>query len=195
VIDERLRSPYQRFCLDPFLKHTQVKRLNPIFLTALACLLGVALLPLLAFGYKLISLIFLLLSGFLDTLDGSVARATGRATPRGAAVDIVSDRLVESAVIIGLFAFDPTGRALPCLLMLATCLICVTTFLIVGIFSQNQSQKSFHYSPGLMERAEAFFFFAAMILFPSAFFVLAYLFSALVLLTAGLRMKEFISRE
>jgi archaetidylinositol phosphate synthase len=194
VIEEHLRASYQRVCIDPLLKFRAIKRLKPERITLLACGFGVALLPLLALGSPLLSFCFLLLSGFLDTLDGSVARLSSRATARGAALDIVSDRLVESAVIIGLFAINPSLRALPCLAMFTAVLICVTSFLIVGIFSENHSEKSFHYSPGLMERAEAFLFFGAMILFPSAFVPLAYLFSGLVLLTAAVRMVEFLRR-
>lgn len=52
-------------------------------------------------------------------------------------------------------------------------------------------EKNFHYSPGVMERAEAFIFFIAMMLWPSAFGKLAALFSVLVLFTAGIRLHQF----
>ena len=67
----------------------------------------------------------------------------------------------------------------------------MTSFLVVGIFSENKSQKGFHYSPGLMERPEAFLFFAMMMLLPTLFSALALLFTFLVFLTAGLRVLEF----
>ena len=57
--------------------------------------------------------------------------------------------------------------------------------------SPNQTEKSFNYSEGIMERPEAFIFFALMILFPNWFPVLASLFSALVFLTAMIRVLEF----
>jgi hypothetical protein len=77
------------------------------------------------------------------------------------------------------------------LLMLGSILICVTSFLVVGIFLENTSQKSFYYSPGLIERAEAFLFFVLMILFSKAFSILAVIFSILVFLTAALRLYQF----
>ena len=75
--------------------------------------------------------------------------------------------------------------------MLGSMLLCITSFLVVGIFVANDSHKSFHYNPGIMERAEAFIFFIAMMLWPSAFVGLAMLFSLLVTLTAIIRLTQF----
>ena len=86
---------------------------------------------------------------------------------------------------------DPVHRALWCFLMLGSMLLCITSFLVVGIFVANDSHKSFHYNPGIMERAEAFIFFIAMMLWPSAFVGLAMLFSLLVTLTAIIRLTQF----
>lgn len=61
----------------------------------------------------------------------------------------------------------PQERGLWCMLTLGSMLLCITSFLVVGIFTENQSQKSFHYSPGLMKRAEAFSFFIAMMIWPA----------------------------
>lgn len=191
MIETNLRKHYQKCCIEPLLRLQLIRKFHPHFLTALACLSGICVLFSLAFGYPLTAFFCLALSGFLDTLDGSLARHTGIPSEQGAAFDIVADRIVEFAVILGLFFLEPQARALPALLMVGSTLICITSFLVVGIFTQNTSEKSFHYSPGLMERAEAFLFFALMILFPAFFFYLSYLFSALVFLTAAIRMFQF----
>ena len=62
---------------------------------------------------------------------------------------------------------------------------------MTGIFIANDSQKGFHYSPGIMERAEAFIFFIIMMLWLKAFTFLAVLFSFLVTLTAIIRLYQF----
>ncbi len=142
-------------------------------------------------GLPLAAIAFLLLSGYLDTLDGSLARRCNKTSPFGAALDIISDRIVESAAILGLFLVEPGARGLPCLMMLASTLLCVTTFLVVGIFTQNTSEKGFRYSPGLMERAEAFALFIAMIALPSAFLFLSWLYTLLVMATALIRLYQF----
>ncbi len=194
MIESILRSSYQKVCIDPLLKLKFLNRVHPIYATLAGCIAGVSVAPCLILQKPLLALVFLSLSGFLDTLDGSLARHHKRTSDVGAALDIFSDRVVEFAVILGLFWTDPAIRALPCLLVLGSILICITSFLIVGIFTQNGSQKSFHYSPGLIERAEAFLFFAAMIAFPTNMPLLSYVFSTLVAITACTRMLQFTTR-
>lgn len=101
------------------------------------------------------------------------------------------DRIVEFSAVLALYLFDPQHRATLTILMLGSILLCITSFLVVGIFSNNTSQKSFYYSPGIMERAEAFLFFIVMTLFPDYFNFLAAVFCFLVCLTALIRLFEF----
>ena len=192
MIEDTFRKQYEKLCVEPLLKVQSLHRVHPIFLTCMACLAGVAIAPVLAFGFSLSAFFLLLFSGFLDTLDGSLARHLQLSSSKGAALDIVCDRIVESAIVLGLYMVEPSSRALPALLMLGSILICVTSFLIVGIFTEKVSEKSFFYSPGLIERAEAFIFFAVMILFPTLYTPLAYIFSFLVFLTAAIRMYQFL---
>ena len=88
------------------------------------------------------------------------------------ALDISSDRLVEFAIVFGLLIIDPSTRAIPAALMLGSILVCVTTFLIVGMFTDNHTQKSFFYDVGLMERAEAFFVFCVNDYLSSTFLII-----------------------
>ena len=190
MIDSYYRQAYQKVCVEPVLPFFY--RLSPQTLTLSSCLLGLIVCPLVILDLPWVAFLALLLSGFLDTLDGSLARYLNLVTSKGAALDIVCDRIVESAAIIGLFFVAANIRALPSLVMLGSILLCITTFLVVGIFIENQSMKSFFYSPGLIERGEAFIFFSIMILFPSTFMIAAYLFSALTFFTAIFRLWEFM---
>lgn len=149
--------------------------------------------PALFFHQKILAIMLLALSGYLDTVDGSVAREMGRTTNFGCALDITCDRIVEIAIVFGLCSYAADQRALWCLGMLASILLCVTTFLIVGIFTPQATttNKSFHYSPGLIERAEAFIIFLLMILIPSWFTGLALIFCLTVCYTALYRLYEF----
>lgn len=190
MIETYLRPTYQYCVVNPIARKTQ---LSPVKITYFACLTGILVVPALMLNLPKIAIMLLLISGFLDTLDGTVARMTDKTSNMGGVLDIVSDRMVELAVIIGLFFVDPGNRALGALAMLGGCYLCVTSFLVVGIFSPNQSEKGFHYSPGLVERAEAFIFFIAMILWPDYFSLLAYLFTGLLLLTSYLHIRQFFS--
>lgn len=194
MIETNLRKTYQKICIDPVLRIKGLQKVHPIFLTYFAGFLGIGIFPALAFGFPLLAFALLVISGFIDTLDGSLARHYEKSSPEGAALDILSDRVVEFAIILGLYCVDPSSRSLPIIFMLGSILICVTSFLIVGIFTKNDSEKSFYYSPGIIERAEAFIFFAIMILLPSTFFFLSYLFSFLVFLTAFIRIFQFLKK-
>ncbi|MDE4940495.1 CDP-alcohol phosphatidyltransferase, partial [Francisella tularensis subsp. holarctica] len=69
------------------------------------------------------------------------------------------------------------------LLMMMSIIVCISSWLLVGIFSQNESSKSFYYSPGLIERAETFIFFIVMFLFPNRVGVLGLIYTLLGLWT------------
>lgn len=195
VIDSFTQTYYQKKITSPLAKSSFLKGLSPSFISICALLSGV-LIPVSYLHEKtFLALLFLLLSGFLDSLDGSLAREQKKTSPRGAVLDIFCDRCVESSIVFALFAYAPHERAFLSLLMMCSILLCITSFLVVGIFSQNESYKSFHYSPGLMERTEAFIFFFIMLLFPSTFPFLAISFSSLTLFTALFRLYQFIKLD
>ncbi|OJW46626.1 MAG: hypothetical protein BGO67_04925 [Alphaproteobacteria bacterium 41-28] len=190
MIELYIRPTYQKILGDPLA--LMIGRVfSPNSVTLLSVLSGVCIILALLSDQLTLAILLLMLSGLLDTLDGTVARLFHKESPYGTALDIIGDRIVEVSIVLGLFLVSPETRAVASFAMLGSILICVTSFLVVGIFSKNESHKSFHYSPGLMERPEAFAFFGVMILFPDYFQILASFFSFLVLLTAILRMIEF----
>ncbi len=195
MIDSHYRAPFQKVLIEPFIPYFLKTDIHANQLTLLALLSGIAVIPCLAMGLNVLAVACLLLSGYLDVLDGSVARRRRETSSYGAVFDIVSDRIVEFSVVFGLYLVDPESRGVLCMLMLGCVLVCVTSFLVVGIFEENEGEKSFHYSPGIMERAEAFIFFSLMILFPSFFGLLASVFILLVSLTALVRVKEFATQH
>lgn len=194
MLETILRPFYQKIVVDPVAQKI-ASHLKPNQITLLGLVIGCAALPALWLHQNILSCILLLISGYLDTLDGTLARLTKTISIKGSVLDIICDRVVEVAIILGLFSIDPTHRGWPTLGMLASILICVTSFLVVGIFTKNHSGKSFYYSPGLIERAEAFIFFITIILLPRFFIGLAIAFIVLVLLTAFLRIMQFYQQE
>lgn len=192
MLEQNLRHHYQKWFVDPIAKAFQ-HHINPLYITILSGLLGLLVIPALYCSKIALALLLLVASGYLDTLDGTVARQTKTSSAFGSAMDIVTDRLVEISAVIGLWLVDPIHRGLLSLLMLASMLLCITSFLVVGIFTSNDSHKGFHYSPGIMERAEAFIFFILMMLLPIYFVPLSILFIILVMLTTAIRLIEFRS--
>lgn len=193
MIEAYLRPIYQYYIVNPVANF--FKKLSPEWITYSACIIGTLVAPLLVLGLLKTATIFLLISGFLDTLDGTVARLYKKATEMGSILDIISDRAVELAVILGLFAMDPVHRGWQALAMLGSLYLCMTCFLVVAVLNQGPSQKGIYYSPGLVERAEAFLFFILMIWLPSYFNFLAMAFTTLVFFTSYLHIKQFINAK
>ncbi|MDF1760733.1 MAG: CDP-alcohol phosphatidyltransferase family protein [Coxiellaceae bacterium] len=174
----------------------QSKRITPNGLTYAAGITGILSAICIGFAWPWIAVLLLIISGLLDVLDGTLARLTQLSSHFGCVLDIVMDRIVEFSIIAGLFSVDSHHRAALSLAMLGSTLLCVTSFLVVGIFSQSENNgKGFHYSPGLIERAEAFIFFIAMILLPSWFSGLAIAYTILVLVTTIIRLVQFKHHE
>ncbi len=75
--------------------------INPNTLTLLGLLISIAAAIYFAKNEVLTAGSLLLLSGFLDALDGAVARENGRTTRFGGFLDSVCDRFADAAVLIG----------------------------------------------------------------------------------------------
>ncbi len=79
--------------------------LSPTALNFLGLGFGVAAALIISQGYFSLALIFLILSGLADALDGSVARELGIDSKFGAFLDSVLDRYVDTCVLLGIAAY------------------------------------------------------------------------------------------
>lgn len=197
MLEQTIRPYYQRCLVDPLVKNlTKGTEISANSVSVAACLIGLLLIPALWAHFPVIALMCLWVSGYLDTVDGSLARARNQDSEKGSVLDIIFDRVVESAIFIGLYLYAPNERGLWVILMFAATYLCITSFLLVAVFRRGRrTDKSFYYSPGIIERAEAFIIFSAMIVWPNHFILFAVGYSILVLLTAVFRIKEFLKYD
>lgn len=138
---------------------------------------------------KVLAVLFLWLSGFLDAVDGTLARKTKTSSPFGTVMDIVFDRLVEISLIISLsikYSKNPNFF----LVLACSIILSMTIFLTVGAVSEKKGEKAFYYQAGLMERTEGFIMFTIMIVFTKYVDILALIFALLIFYTAIQRFKE-----
>ncbi|PPA70565.1 CDP-alcohol phosphatidyltransferase family protein [Jeotgalibacillus proteolyticus] len=156
--------------------------------TVFSFIIGVSAGPLVYVGQPLAAVILLWLSGYLDAVDGSMARKT-KTSPFGTVMDVTFDRIVEISVILGV-AFLYPHILWAALLLMASIVISMTIFLTVGNVSENNGVKSFRYQAGLAERTEGFIFLTVMMLFPSILLWSTLAFLAVELFTAGQRFLE-----
>lgn len=156
--------------------------------TKIAFAIGVSSGPLIYFDQPYWAVFALWLSGFLDVVDGTMARKT-KPSPWGTLLDVSFDRMVEISVILGLaFRFPDAMWAL--LLLSATIVISMTVFLTVGALSDSQGVKSFYYQAGLAERSEGFILFTLMIVFSTHLVAITLVFFAIQLFTISQRLLE-----
>jgi len=103
--------------------------------------------------------IFLLISGFFDLIDGSVARATNKSTAKGSFIDSTYDKLAEIIVFIGI---SVGGLANPVI-----CLIAISMSMMVSYSRAKAESLGIDLKGiGLGERAERLLVIAVMGLIP-----------------------------
>jgi choline kinase/phosphatidylglycerophosphate synthase len=77
-------------------------RIHPDVISAVASVTGLVAAWLLGIGAGVVGAILTSLTSILDGMDGEAARLQERATPRGALLDGVLDRLTDAAIVAGL---------------------------------------------------------------------------------------------
>ena len=82
--------------------HSPLTRMNPNSISFTASIIGVIAAGFFMFGHSATAGLLLLLSGILDTLDGTVARLGERSSKFGATLDSSLDRYVEMFVFMGI---------------------------------------------------------------------------------------------
>ncbi|OEH84979.1 CDP-alcohol phosphatidyltransferase [Desulfuribacillus stibiiarsenatis] len=184
---------HARKYIDPCLLWTAKRfiswRLTANQVTVIAFIVGVSTFFWITTGQPLVAVLFLWFSGFLDSVDGTMARLTKQTSAWGTVMDVTFDRLVELAVIIALALLYP-DTLFAMLLLTGAIVVSMTVFLTVGAVSEKQSMKSFYYQAGVMERTEGFILLSIMMLFPSVLYYSTLVFAGLVFFTACQRLYE-----
>lgn len=166
------------------------RNLTPNHVTVMALIIGLIPAVLLYFQVPGIWAVAVLwLSGFLDAVDGTMARKGRAASLFGTVMDITFDRLVEISLLI-MIAYRLSSEPLVFVILASTIILNMTVFLTVGAATEKASEKTFYYPPGLTERTEGFLMFSLMILLTGYTDIIALIFGAMVLFTAGQRFME-----
>ena len=178
-------NPFIEFGANFFIK----LKISANNVTILALILGILSSVLLYFDKNIFAVIILWISGYLDAVDGSVARKTNPSSSFGTVLDITFDRIVEIGIIlvIGMKFVDVRFNLI---ILLASILISMVIFLTVGAVSEKSGIKSFYYQAGVAERSEGFIMFSLMMLSKNNLNVIINLFSFIILITAIQRISE-----
>lgn len=131
---EELRSAVLRYVEIPGARAFNAVGLTPNIITLLGFFVCVVGALLVAFGWPLYGGIVFLVGGILDLFDGALARMTGKASPFGALLDSVFDRLGEAALFVGLGVYYLLGD-----LATGQLILSILSVLLALVFSQGVS--------------------------------------------------------
>jgi phosphatidylinositol phosphate synthase len=153
-------------------------------LTLIGLSLAIVTGVLIADGHLVLGVVGVTLSGLPDILDGSVARSSGRAGPRGSFLDSVCDR-VSDAVLLGGVAWylADQGRYLPVLVLAVLALSMLVTYERAKAESLGFSARG-----GIMERAERLVLLGVGL----AFDILVPILWIMLVLTAVTAVQRFV---
>ncbi len=180
LFDGSLRTAFDRL-VAPLGRGLQRLGVSPDIVTIVGILMAAACGVAIGTGRFFTAAVLLALTGLPDALDGAVAKAGGRAGPRGAFLDSVSDRLSDGLLFAGA-GWYLAGTDNPRMVMLPFAL-----FISASLVSyQRAKAESLGYEAkgGLMERAERFIALGFGLVFSPLFVATLWVMLALTVATA-----------
>jgi CDP-diacylglycerol--glycerol-3-phosphate 3-phosphatidyltransferase len=132
-------------------------------------------------------LLLLALAGLVDVLDGSVAKASGTSSPRGAFFDSVADRLSDALLFGGVawYLASEYGGHAPLLPMAV-----LAGAMLISYERAKAESLGFDARGGIMERAERFVALGLGLLFDSLLLPVLWVMLALIAFTAVQRFMK-----
>ena len=186
MFDGNFRTAFEKG-MAPIGKSLQQAGVSPDFITGLGVAMAASCGVAIAVGQFPLAVLLLLLTGLPDALDGAVAKAAGRAGPRGAFLDSVSDRLSDALLFAGA-AWYLAGTETPRMAMLPFAVYIAAS--LVSYERAKAESLGYNAKGGLMERAERFIALGFGLLFSSLFVATLWVMLVLTIVTAVTRFVK-----
>jgi phosphatidylglycerophosphate synthase len=166
---------------------------GPLTFTLVGLVLGLAASVAAGSALWWVALALWLISRVFDGLDGPVARLGGRSSAFGGWADFTSDMAVYGSFVAGCAIGQPDARV-ACLVLLVTYYVNAGTLLGLSAAAEKAriaapDDRTFHFTRGLAEGTETIVVHALMVLVPSFMAPIAWIFSGVVLITIGQRVR------
>lgn len=150
MLDNQFRNSFENG-IRPMGQSLQRLGVTADHLTIGGVVMSVGIAVSLAFSQLHLALLFLILAGLTDVLDGAVAKAAGTASPRGAFFDSVADRLSDALMFGGVAWYLAITRpgVMP---LLAVAVLAMS--MMISYERAKAESLGLDARGGLMERAE-----------------------------------------
>lgn len=180
MFDGNFRTSFEKG-MAPIGKSLQQAGVSPDFITGFGVLMAASCGVAIGLEQYPLAVLLLALTGLPDALDGAVAKAAGKAGPRGAYLDSVSDRLSDGLLFAGA-AWNLAGSSNPRMALLPFGLFIAAS--LVSYQRAKAESLGFEAKGGLMERAERFIALGFGLLFSPLFVATLWVMFALTAATA-----------
>jgi phosphatidylglycerophosphate synthase len=197
MFDAAIR-PYMNKPLEAAAKRAVALGLSANAATVAGFVLGLASAAFIAGAYYWVGLGLLLVSRFMDGLDGAIARQT-KLTDLGGFLDITLDFIFYASVAFAFALADPEKNALAAAFLTASFMAPAATFLTYAIFAQKhgittdiRGSKSLYYLGGLTEGFETIFMLCLCCVLPDWFPVIAVVYGVMCWITGGTRIAAAV---
>lgn len=174
------------------------RRVRADQLTAGGFAVGVGACVAAAFGAWMLALGLWLANRAIDGLDGAVARLEGSPTPWGGFVDIVADFAVYGGFVVGVAVAVPQAR-LACVALLGAYYVNGAALLAFDAAAERAGVthggdgRSLRFLGGLAEGTETIVVHSLFCLFPASAAPIAWVFTAMVSVTALWRVGDGVA--
>ena len=186
MLDGHFRSSIEKG-LKPVGQNLKRTGISPDHLTALGVVMAAVAAVSIGAGNLPLGLLFLVLAGVPDALDGAVAKASGTASPRGAFFDSVADRVSDALLFGGVaWYFAANDRGL--LVMLPVGVLAAS--LIISYERAKAEGLGYTAKGGIMERAERLILLGLGLLFEVLLVPVLVLMLVLTTFTVGQRFVK-----
>ncbi len=177
--------------IEPVAAALDRRGVSPGAVTAVGLLVGIGACVAAALAAWPVALVLWLLNRTLDGLDGAVARQRGT-TDLGGMLDFLADFVVYGGFVVGVAIAVPDARVACTALLAAYLLNNVALLSFASLVEKRRldfgDERSLRFTAGLTEGAETILAYVAFCLFPEQAAVIAWTFTAMVLITTGQRV-------
>ena len=183
MLDGQFRSNIETW-VRPIGQSVRRTGISADLVTIIGLVMAVACAVFIGLGWLSLGLLFMILCGIPDLIDGAVAKATGTANPRGAFLDSVTDRVTDGLLFGGVAWYFTTISDGPLPLLPFAAFV---TAAVVSYIRAKADALGFDAHVGLIERAERFILLGLGLLFPSLLVAVMWVLIALNTITATQR--------